>query len=77
MVTVYLKRKGGVKYLVTALPCLAMLVITGWAMVLNEMQYIRTKNHVLSIIGAVVLILAVWMTIETVLVFCKTRSTEA
>ena len=69
VVTMYLKRKGGVKYLVTALPCLAMLVVTGWAMVLNEIDYIETKNFLLAGVGAIVLALATWMTAETVLVF--------
>jgi len=31
LVTLYLKRKGGLKFLVTALPCLIMLVITNWS----------------------------------------------
>lgn len=77
VVTMYLKRKGGVKYLVTALPCLAMLVVTGWAMVLNEIDYIETKNFLLAGVGAIVLALATWMTAETVLVFVFARSTDA
>jgi carbon starvation protein len=72
VVTMYLKRKGGIKYLVTAIPCLIMLVITGWAMVLSEIQYVQTRNHVLGVIGTIVLVLAAWMTIETIIVFRRT-----
>ena len=74
VVTMYLKRNGGWGYLVTALPCLAMLVVTGWAMVLSEIQYLQTHNHLLSIIGAIVLLLALWMTAETLILFCRAKS---
>lgn len=73
VVTMYLKRKGGWGYLTAAIPCLLMLGLTGWAMVLNEIQYIQTHNYGLSIIGAGVLVLAAWMTAETAIVFCTTR----
>jgi carbon starvation protein len=69
VVTMYLKRRGGRGYLTAAIPCLLMLGLTGWAMVLNEIQYIQTHNYGLSIIGAGVLGLAGWMTVETVIVF--------
>ena len=39
VVTFYLKRKGGLKYMLTAVPCLIMLVITNWAMVRNGMFF--------------------------------------
>ena len=78
VVTMYLKKKGGLKYLVTAIPCVVMLVITGWAMVLNEIDpntgFLTTKNWLLAGVGAAMLVLAVWMTIETVIVFRRTSS---
>ncbi len=74
VVTMYLKRKGGFKYLVTAIPCLIMLVVTGWAMVLSEIKYVNTQNHLLGVIGAAVLALAVWMTVETIIVFRRTKA---
>ena len=50
VVTLYLKRKGGLKFIVTAIPCMIMLVITAWAMVKNELFFIRQeKQEVLSI----------------------------
>jgi carbon starvation protein len=73
VVTMYLKRGGGLKYLYTAIPCLSMLTVTGWAMVLSEIQYVQKQNHVLSIIGAIVLALAAWMTVETIIIFCSTK----
>lgn len=71
VVTMYLEKQGGLKYLIAAIPCLIMLVVTGWAMVTNEMRYLETQNILLVIIGGAVFLLAVWMTLETVILFFK------
>ena len=69
VITIYLKRKGGLKFLVTALPCLIMLVITSWAMVKNEMIYLAEENWLLVTIGAGIFSLALWMTVEAAITF--------
>jgi carbon starvation protein len=69
LVTLYLKRKGGLKFLVTALPCLIMLVITNWSMVKNEINFISKSNWLLVIIGGGIFTLSLWMTIEALAVF--------
>jgi len=68
VVTIYLKRKGGIKYLITLLPCLVMLVITIWAMVCNLKDFASTSKHLLLVIGSIVLVLAAWMVIETAII---------
>jgi carbon starvation protein len=68
VVTVYLKQKGGIKYLITLLPCLIMLVITIWAMICNLRDFASTSKHLLLVIGSIVFFLAVWMVIETAIV---------
>jgi len=80
VVTIYLKRKGGLKYLVTAVPCLIMLVITNWAMIQNELSFFAEAQSkggsawLLVVIGAALFILAGWMTVETVVTFFKAGS---
>jgi carbon starvation protein len=69
LVTLYLKRKGGLKFIVTAVPCLIMLVITNWAMVKNEMSFINKADWLLVIIGGGIFALALWMTIEALIAF--------
>ncbi len=69
VVTIYLRTKPGCKYLVTAVPCLIMLVITNWAMVENQLNFIRERNWPLVIIGSGVFLLALWMTVETAILF--------
>jgi carbon starvation protein len=72
--TLYLKSKGGMRYIVVALPCLIMLVITNWAMVRNEIIFLTNPKYagekwLLSIIGAGIFVLALWMTIEALIAF--------
>jgi carbon starvation protein len=69
VVTFYLKRKGGLKFVVTAAPCVVMLVITNWAMVRNEMLFLREKNWLLVIVGGGIFALALWMTVEALITF--------
>ncbi|MHC4459975.1 MAG: carbon starvation CstA family protein [Planctomycetota bacterium] len=77
LVTLYLKRKGGLKFIVTAVPCLIMLVITNWAMVKNETIFLADKNWLLVTIGAGIFALALWMTVEALIaLFSVTHSTE-
>jgi carbon starvation protein len=84
VVTIYLKHRGGLKFLVTAIPCLLMLLITNWAMVENEMIFFAQQNWLLLAIGAGVFVLALWMTVEAFVTFFSipslwetSRKTEA
>jgi len=76
VITLYLKRKGGLKFLVTAGPCLVMLTITSWAMVENEKMFMRNRDWLLVAIGAGISLLAAWMTVEAVIVFFKGPKTN-
>jgi carbon starvation protein len=69
VITLYLKRKGGLKFIVTAVPCLIMLVITTWAMVKNEIIFLADRNWLLVTIGAGIFALALWMTVEAAIAF--------
>ncbi|MHC4258746.1 MAG: hypothetical protein ACYSUH_10360 [Planctomycetota bacterium] len=51
-----------------------MLVVTGWAMVLNEIKFCRDRNILLIAIGGAVFLLAVWMTVETLIMFCRSKA---
>ena len=65
---------GGLKFLVTALPCLIMLTITNWAMVKNEIIFLTDEKYadekwLLVTIGAGIFALALWMTAEALIAF--------
>jgi carbon starvation protein len=76
VLTLYLRRKGGTKFLFTAIPCTAMLTITNWTMIQNEINWVGTGNWLLVGIGGGVFILAIWITVEAVVTFCGAGPTQ-
>jgi carbon starvation protein len=67
VVTVYLaRRKAPVGY--TLIPMVFMLVVTSWGMVVNLQRYSETSNLLLLTIGLAVLVLELWMVVESLLV---------
>jgi len=69
VITLYLKRKSGLKFVVTAIPCLIMLIVSGWAMVSNERIFIEQGNWLLVVIGGGLFILSGWTAIEAFISF--------
>jgi carbon starvation protein len=74
IVTIYLKRKGGIKFIFSAIPCLIMLAITNICMIKNEINFVNKHDWPLIIIGAGIFILALWMTIEAVITFFSRKT---
>lgn len=48
VLTLYLKKKGGLKWLVTAIPAVFMIVVTLWASVLNQVNFHVGENNLLK-----------------------------
>lgn len=69
IITVYLKDRGGVKWLISGIPALFMMVMTIWALILNQGSFGNAHNTLLQVVNAIILILAVWITVEGVLRF--------
>ncbi len=72
LLTVYLKRKRtwGVA-LTTGIPALFMLIITLWGAGSNEWMFICDKLWLLVVINGGILILALWLCIESVIVLLR------
>ncbi len=65
VITIYLAKRGiGIWY--SALPMIFILLMTGWAMLVNLQNYLQTANWLLFVIGFFLLLLEVWMIIESV-----------
>ena len=78
VVTIYLKERGGWYYLVSGIPCLFMVVMTTWAMLLNEGIFISQGHYHLAAINAFTLFLACWMVAEAaVKIFRPLKETPA
>jgi len=71
LVTIYLRGKGGYKYLVSGIPCVFMLFLTIWGVVINEVNFITKANWLLTAINGIILVLSLWMSLESIIIFTK------
>jgi carbon starvation protein len=69
VITLYLKGKGGIKWMVAGIPALFMSVMTIWAVTMNQFKFISAHNLLLQIINFCILVIAVWITVEGVIRF--------
>jgi len=65
VVTVYLYRKGK-SIVYTGIPMVFMVVMTGWAMVLNVVSFYQKGNWLLLIIDVIIILFVGWMIIEVI-----------
>lgn len=68
LITIYLKRRGP-WYWLSLVPCLFMLFMTIWGLVLNIRDFAAASNWLLVVIGGICLILSAWLVVEGVLAF--------
>ncbi len=67
VITIYLARKK-IPIVFTVLPMFFMLIMTGWAMVLNLTDFFSKNNWSLLAIGSAIFLLEIWMVIESLIV---------
>jgi len=71
VITTYLRTKGGLKYLVTGIPCAFMLTMTMWAVIHNQVRFIAGGKWLLAVINAATLLLALWLVFEGFVALCR------
>ncbi len=76
VITIYLHQKKA-PLVYTMIPMLFMVVMTGWAMVLNLQDYYTKGNALLFVIGLLVFVLEIWMIIECILFARKAAAKDA
>jgi len=69
IITVYLKGKGGIKWVVSGIPAVLMAFMTIWALLLNQTKFGTQHNLMLQVINGVILVIAVWIVVEGILKF--------
>jgi carbon starvation protein len=69
IITLYLKRRGGLKWLVSGIPAAFMAIMTIWAVILNQVKFGAGGNMLLTVINLCILIIAIWIAIEGVIKF--------
>ncbi|MDY0311498.1 MAG: carbon starvation CstA family protein, partial [Desulfobacterales bacterium] len=77
VITVYLKARGGLKWLVAGIPAVFMAVMTLWATVINQLDFGKAHNLLLQTINFIIIILAAWIVVEGFIKFFQTDETTA
>jgi len=69
IITLYLKARGGLKWMVAGLPAIFMSVMTIWAVIMNQFKFGAAHNMLLQVINVVILLIALWIVAEGVIKF--------
>jgi carbon starvation protein len=64
VITMYLRRKSMYKWLISGIPAVFMVVMTLWASVLNQINFINEQNWLLVGVNALIILLVVLIVIE-------------
>jgi carbon starvation protein len=66
VITVYLRRKSGLFWLISGLPALFMSVMTLWAAVLNQVDF-AAQSILLQAINIAVIVIVIWIIVESII----------
>ena len=75
IITLYLQRKGGAKWMFAGFPALFMAVMTIWAVIVNQVNFLGAHNMLLTVINICILIIAIWIVIEGLIKFFSSYGT--
>lgn len=76
LVTLWLKRKEGMKFLISGVPCVFMALITTYALVINQIRFINSKDSLLSVLNLLILFLNLWIIVEGVIILIAQKRTK-
>ena len=69
IITLYLKARGGLKWMIAGLPAIFMSVMTIWAVIINQIDFGAAQNMLLQAINVLILLIALWIVAEGVIKF--------
>jgi len=69
IITLYLKARGGLKWMIAGLPAIFMSVMTIWAVIINQVKFGAAHNMLLQVINIIILLIALWIVAEGVIKF--------
>jgi len=76
-ITVYLKRRGGMGWVLSGIPAVFLGAMTLWAIIINQGMYIAGGKTMLQVLNILVLVVSIWIFIEGFHRFFKTKGGEA
>jgi len=71
IITLYLEKQGGLKWVIAGIPAIFMAVMTIWAVIVNQIHFGTQQNVLLQVINICILFIAVWIVIEGVIRFFR------
>jgi carbon starvation protein len=71
IITLYLEKQGGLKWLVAGIPAIFMAIMTIWAVIVNQIKFGVSQNALLQVINLCILVIAVWIVVEGVIKFFR------
>lgn len=63
VITVYLLKKGK-PIMYTGIPMIFIIVMTGWGMIINGMNFYKSREWLLFAVNGIIIIFVIWMLIE-------------
>ena len=76
IVTLYLRRKGNLHWLVAGMPALFMAVMTIWASFMNQAGFFEQLQWVLFVVNGFIVLIVLWITAEGLLRFFNTPASQ-
>ena len=77
IITLYLRRKGGWKWVVSGVPAIFMSFVTIWASIINQINFLESKNHLLSVVNIIVIVIVLWISVEGLVKFIRIQSNKS
>ncbi|MGM0531598.1 MAG: carbon starvation CstA family protein [Bacteroidota bacterium] len=77
VITMYLRRKSTYKWVISGLPAVFMVIMTLWASVLNEINFINDQNWLLAFVNGMIILLVVLVVIEGMKTFFAVKPQQA
>ncbi len=77
VITVYLRTKGGWKWIISGIPAIFMIIMTFWASILNEINFIKSHNILLSTVNLIIILLVVFIVFEGTVKFFEANKTQS
>ncbi|MHB2155890.1 carbon starvation CstA family protein [Calditrichota bacterium GD2] len=69
VITLYLRGRGGLKWMISGLPALFMAGMTLWASILNQLNFVSAQKILLLSINGIIILLVLWIAVEGLIKF--------
>lgn len=74
VVTLYLKTKGGFKWILAGIPAIFMAIMTLWASLINEITFIEQKNGLLIVVNTIIIAVVCIIIVEGTVQFFRSKT---